>query len=429
MVDEKVESILQENQRLRRAVEELSVLNEIATAVSSTLALEKIINMIVKKCVKHIHVQQAAVMLLEEQGKREQFHTMIRKVDSATNQLPYHLDAELTGWMLKNQTPLLVNDLRNDKRFSCVQREECPILSTLCVPLFAKGGIIGLLACFNKKGERFTPDDQRLLSIIASQSAQTIENARLLKKEQDLIRVEEEIRWALDIQLHLLPESAPVLKDYDIAAVSKPARIVGGDYYDFIHIENTRWAVCLGDISGKGLPAALLMANLQATIRAQTLIDPQPQVCMERSNRLLYNSTESMNYATLFYGILEAENHQFTYTNAGHNRPLYSPAGKESYFFKEAGIPLSFLRDFTYEQHMITFNPQDVLVIYSDGITEAMNHKEVEFGEQSLIATIDKNRQAPAETIIKKIVQATKEHAQAYPQSDDMTLVVIKRKK
>ncbi len=197
----------EENKRLRTAIEELSVLNEISTAISSTQPLEQIIELIVRKCVKNIKVEQGAVMLLDEKDEDKPFRTMIRKQDSVSSILPFRLDTQLTGWMLKNKTPLLINNLENDTRFKYLMNEDFPIHSLLSVPMIVKGKMIGLLTIFNKKTEvGFTNNDQRLLGIIAAQSAQIIENARLYHEEQNLQHLQEEMHLAYEIQINLLPK-------------------------------------------------------------------------------------------------------------------------------------------------------------------------------------------------------------------------------
>lgn len=375
----------QENQRLRRAVEELSVLNEIVTAISSTLTLNQIVDLIVQKCVKHLKVEQAAVMLLAENREDQPFQTMIRRADTTADILPCRLDAQLAGWMLKNQKPLVINDVPGDQRFALVTESKFPIRSLLCVPLISKGQMIGLITIFNKKAEQgYSSDDQRLLSIIATQSAQVIKNARLLEEEQSLMQMQKEMQMAYNIQVNLLPKAPPKLNGYDIAGISIPAQVVGGDYYDFIPVEENKMAVCLGDVSGKGLPAALLMANLQATIRGQTLLNPPPKDCLKRSNKLLYQSTDRQKFATLFYSILDSENHQLCYSNAGHNRPFLFSQNQEPQSLEMAGIVLSFLEDYDFNEGKVDLNPNDLLLIYSDGITEAMDANGEEFGEARL---------------------------------------------
>jgi sigma-B regulation protein RsbU (phosphoserine phosphatase) len=428
MDSDKIRQLEAENQRLRRAVEELSVLNEIATAISSTLTLNQIVDLIVQKCVKHLKVEQAAVMLLADNREDQPFQTMIRRADTTANILPYRLDAQLTGWMLKNQKPLVINDFPNDDRFKVVADDKFPIRSLLSVPLLAKGRMIGLISAFNKKAKQgYSSDDQRLLSIISTQSAQVIENARLIEEEKALIQMQKEMQMAYNIQVNLLPKAPPKLKGYDIAGISIPAQVVGGDYYDFILVEENRLAICLGDVSGKGLSAALLMANLQATIRGQTLLNPPPKDCLNRSNKLLYQSTDRQKFATLFYSILDTENHQLCYANAGHNRPFLFSQNQQPQSLESAGIVLSFLENYDFNEGKISFNPDDLLLIYSDGITEAMDASGEEFGEERLAALVDEHKKESAQNVINIVIDAVNKHAEGRPQMDDMTLVVIKR--
>ena len=211
--------------------------------------------------------------------------------------------------------------------------------------------------------------------------------------------------------------------------MSMPAQVVGGDYYDFIPIDANRLAVCLGDVSGKGLSAALLMANLQATIRGQTLLNPPPKDCLCRSNRLLFQCTDRQKFATLFYGILDSETHQFCYSNAGHNRPFFYGENQDPVTVEGAGLALSFLENVTYPQDQIGFKPDDVLLIYSDGITEAMDSKDEEYGEQRLQELVNGIRRETAREIIEKVLDSVKTYIKDREQMDDMTLVVIKRKR
>lgn len=424
-----IERLEHENQRLRLAVEELSIINEIATAISSTMEVDKIVDLIVKKCVKYLKAEQAAVMLLDENEKGKPFHTMVRTADTTSNILPYRLDTQLTGWMLKHQKPLLINNFKDDDRFQTPKDDAFPVHSLISVPMQAKGRMIGLLTIFNKKSrDDFQPGEQRLLSIIAVQSAQIIENARLLAKEQALMRMQEELRLASDIQSGLLPASDPNIEGYDISGLSLPAQIVGGDYYDFIEVDDHRYAVCVGDISGKGLPAALLMANLQATVRAQTLLKPSPDACLRCSNTLLHRSTDSRQFATMFYAVLDISDHRIRYANAGHNQPILMPCNGTAGFLEEKGIALSLLPDFSYTESELMFSPGDLLFIYSDGATEAMNPSHEEFGEERLLSIASENKDRTCSVFLNTLLQAIQDHTLSRPQSDDITLVALKRK-
>jgi len=312
-----------ENLRLKSAVEELSILNDIATAIASTQSLDQITNLIVKKCVKHLKSEQGSIQLVDEKDFVNPFHTMIRVKDSQRNVDPLRFDQQISDWILANKKPLLINEFKREENIALQGDSILKIRSMLSVPMTIKGKTIGILSLFNKESvDGFNESDQRLLSIIAGQSANVIENSRLFDEEKKLIQIQEEIRVARNIQQNLLPKEIPSINGYDIYAINIPAQEVGGDYYDFIKVSENKTAIALGDVSGKGLPAAMLMANLQATLRGQLLFCDCTKDCIKRANNLLYKSTDVSKFATLFFGILDNEKDTLTYCNAGHNEPL-----------------------------------------------------------------------------------------------------------
>ena len=417
-----------ENRRLRAAIEELAILNDIATTISSALTLEQIIDLIVQKCIKHLGVEQGAVMLLDEKDQDSEFKTMIRKANSTHEVLPFRLDTQLSGWMITHKKPLLINDLASDGRISIGSGEEIPFHSLLSVPLCLKGKMIGSLNLFNKRrGEGFTDTDKRLLTIIAAQSAHVIENARLSEEEKTLQLMQEEMRLAYKIQMDLLPSMAPEIEGYDIAGMSIPAKTVGGDYFDFIEITPSCMCICLGDVSGKGIPAALLMSNLQATLRGLALQELSPHACIKKSNLLLFRSTDIDKFATLFYGLLNTETHEFRYCNAGHNYPFLIRANGETIRLDVGGLILGALEDFAFKESAVQFMPDDLLVIFSDGISEATNGADEMFGEEPLGRLITENRDKKAADILEAILNAVRGHTDVSSQTDDITLVVVKR--
>lgn len=418
-----------ENRRLRSAVEELSILNEVASAVSSASTFDAVVDLIVQKCMKHLLVEQAAVLLLDEKDNTAgALHTMVRRVQSEAKNIPYRLGDQLVGWMLKHQAPLLINDLKGDGRFYTQTDQQHPVRSLMCSPLRSKGRMIGVLSVFNKRdAEGFTESDQRLLTIIASQSAQVIENARLYEEEKALQLVQQELQLAHTIQARLLPQEAPAVPGYEIAGSSVPAQNVGGDYFDFIRWGQDRLAICLGDVSGKGIPAAVLMASVQATIRGQTLMEAPAAVCLSRSNELLYRSTDAGRFVTLFYGVLDLTSHRLHYSNAGHNPPILLSGGSDPQLLTAGGPVLGVLPAFDYEEAHVDIQPGDLLVTYSDGFTEAMDLTMEQFGEERFLETLQATRQESVQTMVDSMFAAVAKHCGKAPQSDDMTIVMVRR--
>ena len=418
-------ALQEENARLRRAVEELSILNDLARVIGGTMNSQEIMQTIIHRSLRAVHAEQGVITLVDSNANKS-MKTLVRSMVSSSDHSKFHLTESMLGWMHLNKKPLMVNDPSSDERFRGITWD-ASFRNALSVPMTVKSSMIGVLTVYNKKEDKaFTIDDQRLLAIIATQSAQVIENARLYEKEKELVYIQEELRLAAQIQSELLPTSFPQIPGYQLSGKSIAAQSVGGDYFDFIRMNENKIAVCLGDVSGKGLPAAMLMANLQATLRGQTLLANSPNQCIERSNTLLLQSTSDEKYATLFYGILDTSSRQFSYTNAGHNPPMIISKDGSIRRLRTGGIMIAMVDNFPFEEETLTLLPGDTLIIYSDGITEAMNNKEEEFGEERLEALLKKIVQRPPEEMIASVVDAVNAHAGDMPQMDDMTLVVIK---
>jgi sigma-B regulation protein RsbU (phosphoserine phosphatase) len=248
------------------------------------------------------------------------------------------------------------------------------------------------------------------------------------KAEETRIRHQEEARMARNIQVNFLPKSNPKIQHYDIVGKSIPASNVGGDYYDFIFLDDHRLVICLGDVSGNGLAAALVMANLQATIRSQALSGADPDKCLERANTLLYRSTDARTFVSLFYAILDTRKHTLKYANAGQDLPLLFSLNNQPFPLQESGIALGMIENVSYKCKEVAINRGDRLLIYSDGIREAMNEYKEEFGDEKLKQIVQRNGNVSAKVLIKKIITVVNAHFGNMPQNDDMTLVILKRK-
>lgn len=421
-----LQSLQEENQRLKRAVEELSVLNELARAIGASSSSEEIMQTIIRRSMRAVNAEQGVITLVGQQANSP-MKTLVRAMVSSSEHEEFHLTQALLGWMHLNKKPLLLNDPRTDERFRGVTWDES-IRSLLCVPLIIKSELKGVLTLSNKKaGKRFTDDDQRLLAIIAAQSGQVIENARLNEREKQLLIMQEELRLAAKIQTELLPKESPSVSGYDIAGASIPAQIVGGDYFDFIPMDDSRIAICLGDVTGKGLPASLLMANVQATLRSQSFLHTSAQKCIERSNAFLFQSTSAEKFVTLFYGILDFKNHTLSFSNAGHDHPFLFQEDGPPIRLKTGGIMLGMMDSFPFEEEVVALDGSSLIVMCSDGIAEAMNPDQEQFGEQRIEQVIQENRHLSATEIVGALMRAAKLHAGLAPQSDDMTIVVVKR--
>ncbi len=425
-----IETLESRNLRLREAINELSILNDIAIAISSVSSLDEVISLIVKKCIKHLDARQCTVTLLEEEDENAPFRTFVRELDTSGEMKPFKLDSQIAGWMIKNKKALVVNDINNDRRFHLDSGSRGVITSMLCAPLTHKGKLIGSINLFNKKSkDGFTEENKRLLSIIASQSAQVIKNARLLEDEKAYRALMEEMKLAYNIQMELLPSENPVIENYDIAGRSIPAKAVGGDYYDFIKTGPGNLIFCIGDVVGKGMPAALLMSNIQATLRGQVENNFSPGVVMTRSNSLLFRSTDAGKFVTFFLATLDPSSHRIDYCNAGHEYPLLFRNNGQVEELETEGLVLGAIENFNFGEGNTGLEPGEILLLYSDGVTEAFNPEGEQFGLERLKKVIEKCREYCSEDILSEVVSAIRDFADGREQSDDITLIIIRRKR
>lgn len=415
-----------ENQRLKQAVEELSVLNEIATAIDSSMPVDEINRLIVAKCIKRMGVEQGVIRLLDQASPDQAFKTLVRVVDQAEEGLPFRLGLSLTGWILKNQKPLLSNDLKTDERFKGAAEEASQFRSVLAVPMKTRNRMIGVLSVFNKRGDTpFDADDQRLLTIIATQSAQVIENARLQEEEARLRRMEEELRVARSIQEGLVPKTVPAIPGMDLFGFTTPAKEVGGDYYDWIPLPGGRIGCVVADVSGKGMPAALLMAQLQAAFKAQAVQGRPPDAVVTTVNQFLSITMEPARFVTLFYAVIDPEKRTLTYANAGHNPAFVWRQNGSVEWVGEGGLMLSPVSVVPHEAFQIPFHPGDGIVLYSDGVTEAERAGGDQWDEAHLERAIMDGPRSSAREVAERVMAAVAAFVAGNEQSDDMTLAVL----
>jgi sigma-B regulation protein RsbU (phosphoserine phosphatase) len=300
-------------------------------------------------------------------------------------------------------------------------------------PLIADGLSIGTLAIDSRQPRRFTETEIRLLRLMANQAAIAIEQARLQQEEIRRQRMEEELAVGRQIQLSMLPETCPMLDGWDFAADYQAASQVGGDFYDFFLLPGDpgRWGIAVADVSDKGVPAALFMALSRTTIRNVALRGRPPAEVLSWANRFIQEDSQAHMFLTVLYGELDTRYGSLVYANAGHNPPLYWQASTRRFFeLPGAGIALGVVDEVQIEERVTVFEPGDVLVLYTDGVTEATNIELQEFGRERLQAAVagvlDLVPAANAGDIVEAIKEAVFDFTGNMPQHDDMTLFVIK---
>ena len=339
------------------------------------------------------------------------------------------ISRSITSRVLSEGASILTSDAMHDPRF---QAQNSVVLSqirsVMAVPLFSGEETFGMIYVDNPFNNRFTEEDLKVLTTIASVASIKIEHERLLEERLEKRRMEEELKVASEIQMRLQPVAPPKFDHWDMTGVSFPCREIGGDYYDFIQrSRDNRLVVAVGDVSGKGTGAALLMSSLHAAVRAQSQTRSTISEVMTDINRYIYENSPPNKYLTLFYGELDPDTGVLRYSNGGHNTPMLLRTSGEIVQLDKGGLPIGLMQDATYQEDVVVFQPGDVLVIYSDGITESVNDTDEEFGETRLLEVVRHNINRSVSGIRDRIDEALSRFVGTTAPVDDMTLMIIKR--
>ncbi len=341
----------------------------------------------------------------------------------------FRISTAVRDRVLAGKTSLLVQDVQHDEQL----RERGSIVyqgvrSLMAVPLQTDERVIGLIYVDTPHLLRqFTAEDLSLLTVMANVAAIRIEQERLVEVEQAERVMAAELDQAAQIQRRFLPARVPDIAGADLAGYNAPCRGVGGDYYDFLAYPDGKVAVVIADVAGKGMPAALMMTSLQAQVQALAESYLEPAQVLTRLNRTLKSTTPENRFVTLFYCMLDPVNGELTYANAGHNAPLVAGASGEILRLEEGGPVLGILPALTFQQHGCRFEPGDVLLMYSDGVTEAVNPEGEEYGDERLAQVLLRTRSVSAETLVGAVHDAVEEWIAGQPPADDITVVAARR--
>lgn len=325
---------------------------------------------------------------------------------------------------------VLTSDAQHDPRFMSGTMAIDGIRSVLAVPLSIGSKVIGMIYADSPLAEvKFTTDHLELLRMLASVASIRVENARLAEEHRERERLEQELQLAREIQQRFQPTASPVVPGYELLGISFPCYEIGGDYYDFIGCGDGRTVIALGDVSGKGTSAALLMSSLHAAVHAQVSSCQPLAETIVAVNRYLAATIPSNRFVTLFYAELNPQTGALAFINAGHNPPLIVHAAGTVEQLAAGGIPLGINPDAQYQVGQTQLQPGDALVIYSDGVSETVNRQGEEFGWARLQEVVARNLDASAASLRDRIEAALTKFAGGAPTADDVTLVILKRDK
>ena len=416
-------------------VDKLRMLLDITKKISRSLDLTEVLNLVMETLDSLIPYDAAGIYLVkcssplaEWDGDVDEtcvFHTeAVRGYDIADlEELRLKMGEGLIGHVALSGKPFISPDVRKEPRYINARAHT---RSEMVAPIISNNEVIGVFDLESDELNAYTKDDLDVLMMLSSQVAIIIEKVMLHEQAIEKQRLETQLEVARQVQLQLLPPRDPQLEGFDISAYNFPTEEVSGDYYDWTRLFEDQIGIVIADVSGKGVPAALLMAFLRASLRAASHIGYAPHISMSKVNYLLWESIERNQFVTAFYGILDATNRTLAYSNAGHNPPLLMDKDGSVRFEERGGVPLGMFRDSRYYEYFATIDPGEVLVLYTDGVTEAENPALEEYGRDRLVAAVRRCRHLGAREMIDFIHRDVTEWTDGRGATDDVTFFIIK---
>ena len=413
--------------RLKSAVAELTLLNELALAAGGASDTDQLLDLIIQKSLKAVKAEQGSLMLVTPQGDQP-LKTLIRQEDLSGSVTSYKVGAQITGWVLKNKKPLRIDNLSEDNRFSLSAQDSARIHTVLCVPVLARGQMIGVLIMTNKKtGESFTDDDLRLLSIIAAQSGQLIRNAQLQTEAIEKRKLEHQLELARRIQHELLPNAPPATDRLHVSSLFKPHTAVGGDYYDYFELGDNKIGVVIADVSGHGPSAALLMSMTKGMLYALAKDFKSAGELLESLNNIVSVIIPSDMFITMMFLVFDFERNQLSYANAGHPPLLhYRSANNAVEQVGMKGCAINALPGCPYQQKEIQLEKGDVFLIYTDGLIETTDTQNNMFHVNRLCQVLFESISNSPQEIIAEIENQLNKFSGSVSQEDDRVAIVLR---
>jgi serine phosphatase RsbU (regulator of sigma subunit)/pSer/pThr/pTyr-binding forkhead associated (FHA) protein len=415
--------------KLSTRTELLGLISKVGVALLSSSGLDDTLNQVATLVFEAVPAERCVIMLRDEnaEGGMKIMVARLRGKDEPIEEV--RISRTVMDEVLKNGKSVLTSDAQHDPKFASQTMVLLGIRSVLAVPLSVdERNIFGIIYADSPTHEAtFTEEHLDILTTLASVASIRVENATLLDERIQRERMERELELATEIQQRFQPSAPPKMDGYEFQGISFSCYEIGGDYYDFIPLHDGRMIIALGDVSGKGTAAALLMSSLHAAIHGQVSAKSSLHETVDSVNRYLAENTPANRFVTLFIAELDPSAGTLKYINAGHNPPLVGRSNTEIEQLSSGGFPLGILPSADYEVGETALAPGEALIIYSDGVSEANNPKEEEFGMDRLADVVRRNLSASAAGIRDKVESALSAFTQTAPANDDITLVIVKR--
>jgi phosphoserine phosphatase RsbU/P len=401
----------------------LLLLNEIARELTSILNFDELLGRIAELVRRLIDYQMFSILLLDATGEKLQHRFSLRFNESIHLKHEIPLGRGLVGYAAESKEAVLVPDVTKDPRYVEANPET---RSELAVPLIYKSKVVGVLDLEHTRRGFFTEEHQRTMTTLAAQIAIALENARLYEEiEKQERRLERDLSLARELQGRLLPQSNPKLAHLDVAAKFVPARTIGGDLYDFIPYSMSRLGIVIGDVSGKGAPAAIYAALVSGIIRSHAPIEPAPAEMLSAVNLSLAERRIEAQFVSIIYALWDDQHRTLTVSNSGLPRPIYVHGGKNE-VIEATGLPLGLFDEAEYDEFQFRMKPGDMFVFFSDGILDARNGKGEMFGRGRVETIVNDCAEKSASCVVDSLFKAVAEHSAGVETFDDQTVVAIK---
>lgn len=408
----------------------LGLISKVGVALLSSSGLDETLNQVASLVFEAVPAERVVVMLRDETAEGGMKILVARQRGKEERIEEVRISSTVMEEVMKNGKSVLTADAQHDPRYASQTMALLGIRSVLAVPLsVSETEVFGIIYADSPTSEAtFSEEHLNILTTLASVASIRVENARLLEERFERERMERELELATEIQQTFQPSAPPVMDDYEFQGISFSCYEIGGDYYDFISLHDKKMLIALGDVSGKGTAAALLMSSLHAAIHGQVAAKTSLHQTVTSVNQYLADNTPTNRFVTLFIAELDPQNGILRYINAGHNPPIMGRADGRVEQLESGGFPLGILPSAEYEVGTVNLFSGDTLVIYSDGVNEANNLAGDEFGMERLTQVISKNITASAAGMRDKVESALSAFTQTAPANDDITLVIVKRK-
>jgi sigma-B regulation protein RsbU (phosphoserine phosphatase) len=411
--------------RTTKQARTLVLLNEIARELTSILNVDELLKRIAELLSRLIDYQMFSILMLDPAGEKLQHRFSLRFQENIQLKHDVPIGDGLVGYAVRNRQAVLVPDVSKDPRYILLNPET---RSELAVPLIYKDKVIGVLDLEHTKKGFFTDDHQRTVTTLAAQVAIALENARLYEEiARQEKRLERDLALARELQFRLLPHSLPKLPNLEVAAKFAPARAIGGDLYDFVNYSLDRMGMVIGDVSGKGAPAAIYAALVSGILRSHAPIEPGPAEMLRAVNFSLGERRIEGQFVSLIYAVWDDRSRSVKIANSGLPRPLYCHDGKIE-VIEATGLPLGLFDDAEYDEITFKAKPGDMFIFFSDGIMDARNKAGDMFGRYRTEAIIAECVNISAECVVKSLFKAVTDHAAGEEAFDDETVVAIRVK-